>query len=65
MDFQKVIYENVRKKKTFILQQTYQVTDILKFNEVLFCTYCKGLLCLYKIVIMFILLCICLKHSQN
>ena len=33
-------------KKTFISQQTYlyiQVTDILKFYEVLFCTYCKGL----------------------
>ena len=36
-------------KKTFISQQTYlhiQVTDILKFYEVLFGTYCKGLLCL-------------------
>ena len=33
-------------KRTFISQQTYlyiQVTDILKFYEVLFCTYCKGL----------------------
>ena len=32
-------------------QQTYRyirVTDILKFFEVLFCTYCKGLLCLLK-----------------
>ena len=43
-DFQKMIYENV-EKKTFLLQQTYlyiQATDILKFYEVLFCTYCKG-----------------------
>ena len=49
MDFQKVIYENVEKKKTFISKQTYLeiwVTDILKFYEVLFCTYFKGLLCL-------------------
>ena len=38
-----------RWKKTFILQQTHlyiQATDILKFYEVLFCTYCKGLFCL-------------------
>ena len=36
-------------KKTPILQQTYlymQVTDILKFYEVLFCIYFKGLFCL-------------------
>ena len=48
MDFRKVIYENV-KKKTFSSQPTYLyiwVTDILKFYEVLFCAYCKGLLCL-------------------
>ena len=47
MDSGKVIYENVEKK--FISQQTYLhmwVTDILKFYEVLFCTYCKGLFCL-------------------
>ena len=46
-DSWKVIYENVKKKK--IPQQTYVymgVTDILKFYEVLFCTYCKGLFCL-------------------
>ena len=33
-------------ERTFISQQTYlyiQVTDILKFYKVLFCTYCKGL----------------------
>ena len=45
MDFQKLNYENA-KKNTFISQQTYlsiQVTDILKFYEVLLCTYCKGL----------------------
>ena len=49
MDFWKVIYENVGKRKTFTSQQTYlyiPVTDILKFYEVLFCTYCKGLFCL-------------------
>ena len=48
MDFLEMIYENV-EKKTFISQQTYlylRVTDILKFYEVLFCTYCKGLFCL-------------------
>ena len=47
MDFLNVIDENV--KKAFISQQAYlylQVTDILKFSEVLFCTYCKGLFCL-------------------
>ena len=36
-------------KKNPILQQTYlymQVTDILKFYEVLFCIYFKGLFCL-------------------
>ena len=50
MNFRKVIFENV-EKKTFTSQQTYlyiRVTDILKFHEVLFCTYCKGLLCLLK-----------------
>ena len=48
MDFRKVIYENV-EKKTFISQQAYlyiRVTGILKFYEVLFCTYCKGFFCL-------------------
>ena len=48
MDLLKVINENVRKK-TLISQQTYlyvQVTDILKFYEISFCTYCKGLFCL-------------------
>ena len=48
MDFLKVIYENV-EKNPFISQQTYlylPVTDISKFSEVLFCTYCKGLFCL-------------------
>ena len=41
MDFLKLIYENVEKKKTFI-SQVYlylRVTDILKFSEVLFWTY--------------------------
>ena len=49
MDFLKLIYENVEKKTTFISQQVYlylRVTDILKFSEVLFWTYCKGLICL-------------------
>ena len=47
MDFWKVIYKNVKKKN--ISQQTYlylQVTDILKFYEVLFCTYFKRFFCL-------------------
>ena len=42
MDFQKMIHENINLKETFIAQQTYlyiQVADILKFYEVLFCTY--------------------------
>ena len=57
LDFLKVIYENV-KKKTFISQQAYlflRVTGILKFSDILFCTYCKGFfvfkkqsLCLYS-----------------
>ena len=45
MDFRKVIYENV-EKKPFISQHTYlyvRVTDIPKFYEVLFCTFCTGL----------------------
>ena len=47
MDFQKVIYEIVEKK--------------LKFYEVLFCTYCKGLFSLYKTIIMLIFFHICIK----
>ena len=39
MDFWKVIYENVEKNPIW-------VKDILKFYEVLFCTYCKSLFCL-------------------
>ena len=39
--------------------------SILKFSEVSFCTYCKGLRCLKKIVIMLIFLCMCIKHSQQ
>ena len=38
-----------RRWKIFISQQTYlyiRVTYILKFYEVSFCTYCKGLFCL-------------------
>ena len=38
-----------KNKKTLISQQTYLfmwVTDILKFYEVLFCSYCKDLFCL-------------------
>ena len=48
VNFRKVIYENFLKKH-FISQQTYlyiQVTYILKFYEVLFCTNCEGLFCL-------------------
>ena len=66
MDFMKVIYENVEKKN--ISQQPYlylRVTDILKFSEVLFCAYCKGLFCIWEIVIMLIFLRICIKHSQQ
>ena len=50
MGFWKVIYKNVKKKNR-------QVTDILKFYEVLFCTNCtfctyfkKQPLCLYSSV---------------
>ena len=46
MDFQKLSYYKNVGKKTFISQQTYLyiwVTDILKFYEVLFYKYCKGL----------------------
>ena len=48
MDFWKVIYENVETKKVHFITNIsiYMVTDILKFYEVLFCTYCKGLFCL-------------------
>ena len=49
MDFRKVIYENMKKKKKKkIMTNTsiYTITAILKFYEVLFCTYCKGLFCL-------------------
>ena len=43
--------KTLRKKKPFSLQETQlykQVTEILKFYEVLFCTYCKGLFCRLK-----------------
>ena len=48
MDFQKVIYENIETKKIHFITDIsiYKVTDILKFSEVLFCTYCQGLFCL-------------------
>ena len=49
MDLCKVIYENVEKKSfhnKHINISYIWVTDILKFYEVLFCTYCKGLFCL-------------------
>ena len=47
MGFRKVIYENVKKKNSFQNKYIYIfVTDILKFYDVLFCTFCKGLLCL-------------------
>ena len=58
MDFQKIIYKNVKKKKKRITANVsiyIWVTDILKFYEVLFCTYCtlstylkKQSLCLYS-----------------
>ena len=49
MNFQKVIYENVRKKNIHFATNIYlytRVPEILKFYEVLFCTYYKGLICL-------------------
>ena len=50
MDFRRVIYENTKQqKKKYSLHNKHlyiRVTVILKFHEVLFCTYCKGLLCL-------------------
>ena len=51
IDFWKVIYENVGgKNHSFHNKHIYiiRVTDILKFYEVLFCTYRKGLFCLQK-----------------
>ena len=62
-----MVYENI-EKKPFISQETYlyiRVTDIFKFYEVLFCTYCKGLLCLLKIVAMLIFFCICIKNTSK
>ena len=43
-----LIYEKFKKKHSFHNKYIYihTVTDILKFYEVLFCTYCKGLFCL-------------------
>ena len=48
MDFRKVTYENVEKKDIHFTANIslYTFTDILKFYEVLFCEYCKGLFCL-------------------
>ena len=47
MDFWYVIYETLRKKNIHFTTDLYiQVTDILKFYEVFFGTYCKGLFCL-------------------
>ena len=45
MGFWKVIYENIEKKPPFYKKHILymQVTDILKFYEVLFCIYFKGL----------------------
>ena len=42
-----MIYEKLEKKNHFNAKYLYiRVTDILKFYEVLFYTYCKGLLSL-------------------
>ena len=60
LDFWNVIYENV-EKKTSISQQAYLYIRVLKFYEVLFCTYCKGLLCLQITVIQLL----CLYSSEN
>ena len=48
MDFWNMIYENVEKKHSFhnniyIYIYIYWVTDISRFYEFLFCTYCIGL----------------------
>ena len=56
IDFWRVIYENV-EKNPFISQDKY----LHKFYEVLFCTYCKGLFCYSKTVIMLIFLWICIN----
>ena len=48
-------------KKTSISQQAYLYIRVLKFYKVLFCTYCKGLLCLQITVIQLL----CLYSSVN
>ena len=51
MDFGKVILKNV--KKTFHNKHIYiyiPVIDILKFYEVLFCTYSEDLFCHYACI---------------
>ena len=63
--FCKVIYESIEKNIYFTTYFYKWVTNILKFYEVLFCTYCKGLLCLQKTVITLIFLHICIKLSQH
>ena len=70
MDFPKIIYKNLKKKKKkFISQETYlytHVSDILKFFEVLLCTWsCKSLFCLLKTVIMLIFLRICIMSKLH
>ena len=51
MDFQKLKLSR-KKKHSFHNKHIYkQVTDILKFYEVLFCTICKVFFCLLKTVI--------------
>ena len=64
VDFWKVIYENVEKKFHKHIYIIW-VAEILKFYEVLFCTYRKGLFCLLKTVVMLIFLRISTKHSQH
>ena len=60
------LWKHQKKNIHFITNVSINtVTDILKFYEVLFCTYCKDLFCLWKTVIKLILLCIWIKHSQH
>ena len=61
MDYQKLNYKmskkKTKKKNNFITSILISVvTDILKFYEILFCTYYNGLFCLLRTVIMLIFL---------
>ena len=55
LDFRKEIFENFEKKThSFHNKHLYiWATAILKFYEVLFYIYCKGLFCLQKTVMLY------------